>query len=406
MLLPPPIALLARAVASLSAVAGARAVARTAGCTAAAAATVRCAGAACRHAGPARPRASPSSTTRRSRSATCNEQRRIVLSQLKASNVTPPPADVLDKQVLERLITERALLQYAKETASASTTRRSSARSCASREENKLTPDEFRKVLEREEHPLREVPRGHPPRGHVSSALREREVDSKVAVIGRRGRQLSRHRRGAGGRRERVPAVARLRDGAGAGDARRRSRRGASARGGGARADQGGQDFARGRGGVLRRARRASGGNLGWRTPARLPSVFVEVGAHDEEGRRVARCCAARRLPHRQARRRAQPQRADGRRADARAPHPRSRSTRATSEAEGKAKIDRISERIDSGAKFEDQARVNSEDASSAKGGDLGWISPGDTVPDFERRWTSSRSTRSRRRCARRSAGT
>jgi peptidyl-prolyl cis-trans isomerase SurA len=28
---------------------------------------------------------------------------------------------------------------------------------------------------------------------------------------------------------------------------------------------------------------------------------------------------------------------------------------------------------------------VNSEDASSAKGGDLGWISPGDTVPDFEK---------------------
>jgi peptidyl-prolyl cis-trans isomerase SurA len=29
-------------------------------------------------------------------------------------------------------------------------------------------------------------------------------------------------------------------------------------------------------------------------------------------------------------------------------------------------------------------ARLNSEDASSAKGGDLGWVSPGDTVPVFE----------------------
>jgi len=33
----------------------------------------------------------------------------------------------------------------------------------------------------------------------------------------------------------------------------------------------------------------------------------------------------------------------------------------------------------------EDIARVNSEDASSSKGGDLGWLSPGDTVPDFEK---------------------
>jgi peptidyl-prolyl cis-trans isomerase SurA len=38
------------------------------------------------------------------------------------------------------------------------------------------------------------------------------------------------------------------------------------------------------------------------------------------------------------------------------------------------------------GAKFEDQAKANSEDASATKGGDLGWGSPGDTVPDFERR--------------------
>jgi len=56
-----------------------------------------------------------------------------------------------------------------------------------------------------------------------------------------------------------------------------------------------------------------------------------------------------------------------------------------TSEAEGKAKIDRLKDRIASGAKFEDVARVNSEDTSSTRGGDLGWISPGDTVPDFER---------------------
>ena len=35
---------------------------------------------------------------------------------MKAQKVTPPAPDVLEKQVLERLITERVLLQYAKET--------------------------------------------------------------------------------------------------------------------------------------------------------------------------------------------------------------------------------------------------------------------------------------------------
>ena len=55
-----------------------------------------------------------------------------------------------------------------------------------------------------------------------------------------------------------------------------------------------------------------------------------------------------------------------------------------TSEADAKAKIDRLKDRLEGGAKFEDMARLNSEDASSAKGGDLGWINPGDVVPAFE----------------------
>ena len=55
-----------------------------------------------------------------------------------------------------------------------------------------------------------------------------------------------------------------------------------------------------------------------------------------------------------------------------------------TSEADAKAKIERLKDRLDSGAKFEDLAKLNSEDLSAAKGGDLGWLNPGDTVPQFE----------------------
>jgi peptidyl-prolyl cis-trans isomerase SurA len=55
-----------------------------------------------------------------------------------------------------------------------------------------------------------------------------------------------------------------------------------------------------------------------------------------------------------------------------------------TADKEARAKIDRVRDRIETGAKFEDQAKLNSEDATSAKGGDLGWVNPGDTVPEFE----------------------
>lgn len=56
-----------------------------------------------------------------------------------------------------------------------------------------------------------------------------------------------------------------------------------------------------------------------------------------------------------------------------------------TSENDGKQKILQIKERLDRGENFEEVAKLYSEDASASSGGDLGWLSPGDTVPDFER---------------------
>ena len=44
-----------------------------------------------------------------------------------------------------------------------------------------------------------------------------------------------------------------------------------------------------------------------------------------------------------------------------------------------------LKERLDNKGDFAQLARANSEDTSASKGGDLGWISPGDTVPEFER---------------------
>jgi peptidyl-prolyl cis-trans isomerase SurA len=55
-----------------------------------------------------------------------------------------------------------------------------------------------------------------------------------------------------------------------------------------------------------------------------------------------------------------------------------------TSESEAKIRIDRIRDRLDQGGRFDDQAKLNSEDGTGPKGGDLGWVSPGDTVPEFE----------------------
>ena len=50
-----------------------------------------------------------------------------------------------------------------------------------------------------------------------------------------------------------------------------------------------------------------------------------------------------------------------------------------------KQQVFRVHERIVSGADFGELAKLNSDDSSSIKGGDLGWVYPGDTVPEFER---------------------
>ena len=51
---------------------------------------------------------------------------------------------------------------------------------------------------------------------------------------------------------------------------------------------------------------------------------------------------------------------------------------------EAKQRLLVIKERIEKGADFAKQAKLYSEDGSATQGGDLGWISPGDTVPEFE----------------------
>src|SRR5262245_65357269 len=55
------------------------------------------------------------------------------------------------------------------------------------------------------------------------------------------------------------------------------------------------------------------------------------------------------------------------------------------SEDEAKRKLVNLRDRISNGVNFAELARLNSDDGSASRGGDLGWIYPGDTVSEFER---------------------
>ena len=310
------------------------------------------------------------------------EQKRIVLDQLKASSIAPPSSDVLDKQVLERLITERALLQFAKETGIRVDDTAVERTILRIAEENKLSPEEFRKVLEREKIPYTNY-REDIRRQILMQRVREREVESKIQVSEAEvDNYLATVASQAGGEREfllshiyvTVPEQASAEQI----DTRRRRAEDALAQ------VKGGKDFAEVAAAFSDAPDATTGGSLGWRTPARLPSVFADVTQKMKPGEvsTVLRSPAGFHIVKVvELRSRDAPAVVD----QTHARHLLVKVNEATSETDGRTKIDRLRERIGGGAKLEDLARVNSEDASSAKGGDLGWVSPGDTVIEFER---------------------
>ena len=311
-----------------------------------------------------------------------NEQRRIVLSQLKASNIQPPSNDVLDKQVLERLIVERALLQFAKDTGirvDDTTVERTILRVA---EENKLKPDEFRKVLEREGIPYANY-REDIRRQIIVQRVREREVDSKVTVSDAEvDNYLATLASQAGDEDEYLLShiYITVPEQATPDVVEARRQRAAEA----LTEVRSGKDFAQIAAAYSNAPDASSGGDLGWRTAARLPSVFAEIVRKMKPGEvsGVLRSAGGFHVVKlADVRNRNQPTVVE----QTHARHILIKVNETTSESEAKTRIDRLKDRLAGGAKFEDIARVNSEDASSARGGDLGWISPGDTVPDFER---------------------
>ncbi len=310
-----------------------------------------------------------------------NEQKRIVLAQMQASNVKPPNADALNTQVLERLITERALLQFAKDNGirvDDQTVERTILRIA---QENKLTPEELRKTLDREKIAYAKY-REDIRREVIIQRVREREVDARVNVSDAEvNNYLATVAAQAGGENEYLLSHVLVTVPEQASPAQIDARR--------KRADEAlqqvksGREFSQVAASFSDAGDATQGGDLGWRTPARLPAVFndavktmkpgdVSPVLRSPGGFHVLKLNNARSLN------------APTVVEQVRVRHILVRVNEVSSEAEGKIKIDRVRDRIEAGAKFSDQAKVSSDDGSAIKGGDLGWIGPGDTVPEFE----------------------
>lgn len=126
------------------------------------------------------------------------------------------------------------------------------------------------------------------------------------------------------------------------------------------------------------------GGAMGWRPSDRLPSIFLDSVRGMKPGDTSAIVRSANgfhilRLNER----RGGP--APVTVEQTRVRHILLKTNELVSENEARNRLRGLKERLDNKADFAELARVHSEDTSASKGGDLGWILPGDTVPEFER---------------------
>ncbi len=311
-----------------------------------------------------------------------NARKGLVLSQLNKQGTPLPAPDVLEKQVLERLITERAQLHFAKENGirvDDAFLERTIARIA---EDNKLSLTQLRDLLTKDGIPYAKY-REDIRNEIILSRLREREVESRIIVSDAEiDHYLATNEAQAGKQDEyRLAHVLVL-------VPEQASPEQIAAKQGRAeealRQIKSGADFAQISAGYSDAGDALKGGDLGWRAAGRIPSVFAEAVKSLKPGETSAVLKSANGFHIVKL--------LDKRGKDSqtvvdqtRVRHILLRVNETVAEAEAKTKIDRLRARIVGGEDFAELAKLNSEDPSSAKGGEVGWVSPGDTVPEFER---------------------
>jgi peptidyl-prolyl cis-trans isomerase SurA len=126
------------------------------------------------------------------------------------------------------------------------------------------------------------------------------------------------------------------------------------------------------------------GGNLGWKSGAQMPALFLDV----LKNMQVGDISPVLRSPNGFHILKLTNKRGGNSPLVIQQTHARHiliKLSEVMSDDEAKKKIDMIQDRLDNGEKFEALARQYSDDTTASNGGDLGWVNPGDTVPPFEK---------------------
>ncbi len=305
----------------------------------------------------------------------------VALRQLQKQGTPLPPQDVLEKQMLERLIMEQVQFAYAKESGLRIDDAQLDQAIGRIAANNNMSLAQFRVALEKDGigyGEFREEIRGE----MIMARLREREVESRLAVSDSEiDNYLANQAASGGGDEYRLAHILlRAPESATPEQLLKLRQRGEQAL---AKA-RAGENFAELTAAFSDAPDALQGGDIGWRPLDRLPVLYAEAAAKLQAGgvSELLRSSAGFHIV-KLVERRGGNQPASVQQTHAR--HILIRTNEVMSEADARHRLETVRERIVNGMDFAEQARIFSQDGSAAKGGDLGWLNPGDTVPDFER---------------------
>jgi peptidyl-prolyl cis-trans isomerase SurA len=304
-----------------------------------------------------------------------------VQRELKRRGASVDPSEI-ERQVLDRLIFEKVQLQFARDTGMRVDDLELDRTVNRVAENNKLSLTEFRQRLESDSIPFDQF-REDLRNEILLSRLRDREVTSKLTVSDGEIENLILEQgdnKGAGAEYNVAHVLVRVPEQATPVQVEAQRARAEEV----AKRLKDGADFAQVAATFSDAPDALQGGVIGWRSQERLPELFVQNLVKLQPGevsgafRSPAGFHVIKLLEVRGAGAPLLVEQAHVR-------HILVRANDLVSEDEAKRKLIGLRERIVNGVDFGELARLNSDDGSASRGGDLGWVYPGDTVPEFER---------------------
>ncbi|MGB4345432.1 MAG: peptidylprolyl isomerase [Burkholderiaceae bacterium] len=318
-----------------------------------------------------------------------NDRVQLIERRLKAQNVAMPAPEVLRKQLLERLIVNRAQMQLAKENGIRIDDLMLDRAVARIAEQNNMSLQAFRDQLERDGVAFARF-REEIREEITLQRLREREVDNKLQIS---DAEVDSFIAGAAGKAQVADPeiniaqiLVRIPENASAQQIADRRKRAETA----LAQIKSGADFAKVAASFSDGTDAMAGGELGWRSASRLPQLFVDAIENLKQGEvapilRSANGFHILKLVGKRTASLVKSAQANMVQ-QTHARHILIKVNQIVTATDARRKLVEVKARLDNkAAKFEELAQLYSNDLSASKGGDLGWVYPGDTVPEFER---------------------